>query len=125
MRLFRSAIVVFVLLLPTAAYAQSVKLADLTGIWVGGLIRSPWQLSVGQEPSQNDTLIFRSDSTFMWTEGGAGKFRQWSRWKADTLSFFGAEGFKPTLKDKQLVLTPWGKFGTYVFKRADKPKRKL
>ena len=125
MRLFGLAVVALAPLLPTAAYAQSVKLADLTGTWVGGLVNSPWQASVGQEPSQNDTLIFRPDSTFRWVEGGAGNFVPWDRWRGDTLSFFGAEGFKPKLMGQQLSLTPWGHFGTYVFKRADKPKPKL
>jgi hypothetical protein len=113
--------VVFALLLPTSASAQSIMLKDLTGAW-----------SKEEKPGNFRLLFVRPDSTFItsrWRAGPANPYLPINYLRGDTISlsksdspavcrgeragYCGEPGYKITLKDQQLTLTSLSNTGTY------------
>ena len=114
MRLLGLIITVFLLAHPASASAQSVKLADLVGTWVGK------RTDIAK--ATNDTLVLQADSTYKWT--GKKQFERWHHLTGDTLSLGGGPGFILALQDQQLSMIAVGTGGSWVFSRADAPAPK-
>jgi len=117
MKLLSSLVIGLVLLLPAPARAQSIKLTDLVGTWVGGRADSTGTTA----KVTNDTLVFRADSTYRML--GIKQYERWHHLTGDTLSLGGGPGYKLTLKDQQLSWTGLGtnKGDNYIYKHVDTP----
>ncbi len=119
-------VVIVLVLLPASVRAQSTKLADIVGIWVGSRTDStehPIADSTGTVIEEY--FVMNSDSTWRWgccLSGGGGRGRLHSL-HGDTISLAGGPGYKVTLKDQRLLLVSLGSDTktSYAFKRYAVP----
>jgi len=94
MRWLGSSILVLTLLVPAAAPAQSARLADFVGTWVGGQVLcgqvtrvDPKVVTCTARIDKPRALVLRPDSTYSVARPGkAGTFRRWARVAGDTVA---------------------------------------
>lgn len=92
--------VVFGLLFPMSAHAQTVALKDIVGVWTRQVARAevlPFVMGNQSIPMKgkttaSDTLSFQADSTFHWGSSatladGMRQAQHWNYLRGDTLSF--------------------------------------